>query len=76
LLDAQNDFLSMRVGYDVLRLELDFESGTMHLDNDGLWSDPGPINPARLASRLTPWSTVSNTRIANPAKAALHEIFR
>jgi Outer membrane efflux protein len=70
LLDAQNDFLSMRVGYDVLRLELDFESGTMHLDNDGLWSDPGPMNPARLASRVTQWSTVSNTRPASSASTA------
>ena len=70
LLDAQNDFLSMRVGYDVLRLELDFESGTMHLDNDGLWSDPGPMNPARLASRLTQWSTVSSARPASSASTA------
>jgi len=70
LLDAQNDFLSMRVGYDVLRLELDFESGTMHLDNDGLWSDPGPMNPARLASRVTQWSTVSNARPASSASTA------
>jgi len=70
LLDAQNDFLSMRVGYDVLRLELDFESGTMHLDNDGLWSDPGPMNAARLASRVTQWSTVSNARPASSASTA------
>jgi len=68
LLDAQNDFLSMRVGYDVLRLELDFESGTMHLDDDGLWKDPGPMTPERLTSRLPQWSTVSNSQTA----AALH----
>jgi len=40
LLDAQNDFLSLRVGYDVLRLVLDFELGTMDLDHDGLWKIP------------------------------------
>ncbi len=58
LLDAQNNFLSMRVGYDVLRLVLDFETGTMQLDADGMWQDPGPVTPERLASRVTRWSTV------------------
>jgi hypothetical protein len=43
LLDAQNDFLNVWVNYEVLRLLLDFELGTMELDNDGLWRDPGPI---------------------------------
>lgn len=43
LLDAQNDFLNVWVNYEVLRLLLDFELGTMELDEAGLWRDPGPI---------------------------------
>lgn len=43
LLDAQNDFLNVWVNYEVLRLLLDFELGTMELDEHGLWRDPGPI---------------------------------
>ncbi|MDA0810322.1 MAG: hypothetical protein O3B68_20200 [Planctomycetota bacterium] len=50
LLDAQNDFLNVWVNYEVLRLLLDFELGTMELDNDGLWRDPGPIvTPTSIA---------------------------
>jgi hypothetical protein len=43
LLDAQNDFLNVWVNYEVLRRLLDFELGTMELDDAGLWRDPGPI---------------------------------
>ncbi len=59
LLDSQNDFLSLQVGYDVLRLVLDFELGTMQLDPDGLWIDPGPMTRAALASRTPRWSLVA-----------------
>jgi hypothetical protein len=45
LLSAQNDFLSVWVTYEVLRRALDFNLGTMQLDSDGLWIDPGPIGP-------------------------------
>lgn len=43
LLDAQNDFLNVWVNYEVLRVLLDFEMGTMQLDPTGVWIDPGPI---------------------------------
>ena len=43
LLDAQNDFLNVWVNYEVLRMLLDFELGTMELDENGLWRDPGPV---------------------------------
>ena len=43
LLDAQNDFISVWVTYEVLRRSLDFSLGTMQLDGDGLWLDPGPL---------------------------------
>ncbi len=55
LLEAQNDFLSLQVGYSVLRMVLDFELGTLRLDSDGLWSDPGPINATTLAARRPRW---------------------
>lgn len=49
LLDAQNDFLNVWVSYEVLRVLLDFEMGTMRLDPQGVWIDPGPIEQAEAA---------------------------
>lgn len=43
LLNSQNDFLNTWVNYEVIRVLLDFELGTMRLDEQGLWLDPGPI---------------------------------
>lgn len=43
LLDAQNEFLNSWIGFEVLRVLLDFEMGTMQLNQEGLWIDPGPI---------------------------------
>ncbi len=43
LLDTQNEFLNVWVTYEVQRLNLDFEMGTMMLDDQGMWIDPGPI---------------------------------
>lgn len=43
LLDSQNDLLNAWVGFEVLRVLLDFEMGTMQLNNEGLWIDPGPV---------------------------------
>jgi hypothetical protein len=45
LLTAQNDFLSVWVTYEVLRRTLDFNLGTMQLDVEGMWIDPGPMGP-------------------------------
>jgi hypothetical protein len=45
LLTAQNDFLSVWVTYDLLRRTLDFDLGTMELDIDGIWIDPGSLGP-------------------------------
>jgi hypothetical protein len=41
LLDAQNDFLNVWVNYEVVRMLVDFELGTMRLNEEGLWSDSG-----------------------------------
>ncbi|MBX3415826.1 MAG: hypothetical protein KF708_24295 [Pirellulales bacterium] len=43
LLQVQNDFLSVWVNYEVVRMGLDYDLGTMQLDDHGLWIDPGPI---------------------------------
>jgi hypothetical protein len=43
LLDAQNNFLSVFINYEVLRRQLDLDLGTMQLDSDGNWLDPGTI---------------------------------
>ncbi len=40
LLDAQNEFLEAWVGYEVLRMILDFQLGTMRVDDQNLWLDP------------------------------------
>ena len=40
LVDAQNDFLDAWVGYEVLRMVLDFQLGTMRVDGQNLWLDP------------------------------------
>ncbi|MEX2176227.1 MAG: hypothetical protein WD872_17835 [Pirellulaceae bacterium] len=43
LLTAQNGFLGIWVNYEVLRRGLDLDLGTMQLDSEGLWIDPGRI---------------------------------
>jgi hypothetical protein len=43
LLRAQNNFLSLWVDYEAQRMFLDFDLGTMQLDRNGMWIDPGPI---------------------------------
>jgi len=41
LLAVQNDFLSVWVNYEVQRRNLDLDLGTMRLDAEGNWIDPG-----------------------------------
>ena len=55
LLSAQNDLLGLWVGYDVLRVLLDFEMGTMRLTADGRWLDPGPMTTDSIRKRLVTW---------------------
>ena len=45
LQSGQTDFLSVFVNYEVQRLNLDLDLGTMRLDAAGNWIDPGPIGP-------------------------------
>ena len=43
LVNAQNLFLGVWVNYEALRRNLDLDMGTMQIDSEGLWIDPGPI---------------------------------
>lgn len=45
LLNAQNQFMRVYVTYEVVRMTLDLNLGTMQLDQEGLWIDPGTIGP-------------------------------
>jgi hypothetical protein len=44
LLNAQNLYLGVFVNYEVSRMQLDLQLGTMILDPQGMWIDPGPID--------------------------------
>jgi len=48
LLSAQNDFLRAWVEYEVRRMNLDLDLGTMQLDAEGNWIDPGAIDKQSL----------------------------
>ncbi len=48
LLDAQNSLLNIFVNYEVVRRSLDMDLGTMELTAEGLWIDPGKIDPDYL----------------------------
>jgi len=55
LLDSQNDFLNAWVSYEVLRMLLDFELGTMQLTPEGLWIDRGlPVPEAAPSEDVAP----------------------
>lgn len=40
---AQDNILRVWVGYEIARGQLDLALGTMQIDNEGMWIDPGPI---------------------------------
>jgi hypothetical protein len=42
--DAQNNLMNAWVDTEVQRMNLDFDLGTMQLDDHGMWIDPGPID--------------------------------
>jgi len=48
LLQAQNDFMSVWVNYEVQRISLNYDLGVMELDDRGMWIDPGPVDGAKL----------------------------
>ena len=50
LLDAQNNFLDLWIGYESCRMGLDLQMGTLRLDSRGHWIDPGPITGDSFAA--------------------------
>lgn len=70
LLAAQNGFLSLWVGYEVLRMELDYELGLMRLDPAGHWIEPGPFTKDRVERRLTQQSRKAAQFAANTSSKA------
>jgi hypothetical protein len=51
--NAQNQFMLTFITYEIARLQLDFNMGTMQLDNEGLWIDPGKMGPDY--GKFDPW---------------------
>ena len=68
LLDAENEFLGLWVGHHVLRMVLDYELGTMAVDSDGRWIEPGPFTADAIKKRLGPG--LANTRAAASERIA------
>lgn len=64
LLNVQNDFLSVWVNYEVQRIYLDYDMGTMLLDDRGMWIDPGPIRPGSRRINGNPICPVPDPVIA------------
>ncbi len=52
LLNAQTNLIGTYVQYEALRRSLDLDLGTMQLDAEGLWIDPGPIRNDTLGGTL------------------------
>ena len=55
LQNVQNQYLNVWVSYEVARRNLDFDLGTMQVDQAGRWIDPGDIDATighRVAQRL------------------------
>ena len=66
LLNAQNDFLLGWVSFEVLRVLLDYELGTMMLDEKGIWEDPGLITAPHLESRVKAEEAKDSGKIGAP----------
>lgn len=61
LMTSQNEFLSIWVAYQTQRMLLDLKMGTMELDPQGRWIDPGTITKDRTGAPAT-----YGNRYANP----------
>ncbi len=52
LLATQSELIGIYVNYEALRRVLDLNLGTMELDHEGIWIDPGPIRADTLGGRF------------------------
>lgn len=48
LLSAENQLVTAFVDHEAQRLYLDFDMGTMELDQNGMWLDPGAVEPSGM----------------------------
>ena len=48
LLSAENQLVTVYVDHESQRLNLNFDMGTMELDQNGMWLDPGPVEPSGM----------------------------
>ena len=55
LQNSQLSLLNIWVNYEVLRRTLDFHLGTMQVDEDGIWIDPGEITKDRAKDVPSPY---------------------
>jgi hypothetical protein len=62
--NAQNQFMLTFITYEIARLQLDFNMGTMQLDEEGLWIDPGKMGPDY--GQNDPWLWRGSTATATP----------
>ena len=63
LRDTQLNFLDLWVQYEVLRRQLDLDMGTMELDEEGTWIDPGQFTPEfieQLINEAKQWPQPEN----------------
>jgi len=54
LLADQNNFIAVWVSYEVQRISLDLEMGTMQLDDRGMWIDPGAVRDGDYSTEIEP----------------------
>jgi len=71
LLDAQNAFMGIWANFEADRRSLDFAMGTLQIDSEGLWIDPGVINAAY--GEIDPWLRQDNNFVLpnNPPREEL-----
>jgi hypothetical protein len=67
LLNAQNNFMGIWVNFEADRRSLDLALGTLQLDSEGLWIDPGIINAAY--GQIDPWLRRENPVLMAPPGA-------
>jgi hypothetical protein len=54
LLSAENQLVIAYVDHESQRLNLDFDMETMELDQNGMWIDPGPLEPIGMLDGQQP----------------------
>lgn len=63
LLNTQNTFLGVWVFYEAQRRNLDQDLGTIRVDGDNIWCDPGPITAAAFGMSQSPAQAIVDQSI-------------